>query len=268
MIANPIGSKWSMMTTATKECEQPRGAVRPAGSRLSNGLTRERGSGQIAKVNVVILGASQVGKTAIASQFLWNEFNPERYKPTVEDFNWIEYTMDGSQETLLFELIDSAGSRDFLAMRTLYMSTGDAFVIVHAVDDRASFEEAKELREQIRCLNTKDAPVILVTNKMDLLYEGYIERPAVSQQEVAEYAENHNCRWIEVSAKEFGSVENIFQTLFAQKLLSRQEYKLLKKRRQSMPLPQPPQGRANDKAGRSASASEASRRKSSSCILS
>ncbi|CDW58302.1 GTP binding protein Rhes [Trichuris trichiura] len=251
------------------QCEQPREALLPARRRLNSGARRDRGSLPIIKVNVVILGASQVGKTAIASQFLWNKFYAERYKPTVEDFNWIEYTMNGGEETLLFELIDSAGSRDFLAMRKLYMSTGDAFVIVHAVDDRASFEEAKELREQVRCLNTKDAPVILVTNKMDLLHDGVIQRRAVSQEEVIEYANSHNCRWIEVTAKEFSSVENIFQTLFAQKLLSYQEYKSLKKRRQSMPLPQPPPSRASGKTGRSASASEVSQSKSSSsCILS
>lgn len=42
----------------------------------------------------------KVGKSAIVGQFLWEEFVKE-YRPTVEEFNWIEYNKDDGSKTLL-----------------------------------------------------------------------------------------------------------------------------------------------------------------------
>ena len=142
----------------------------------------------------------KVGKSAIASQFLWEGFVSD-YKPTVEEFNWVEFemTLGGRlmlqvykfQQTntiqlkyrffvptkyfiwlilvsqLRFQIIDSSGSRDFIAMRDLYMRTADAFIVRHfleilqqqkvgkfqivfSVDDPLSFEEAKSIIQDIK----------------------------------------------------------------------------------------------------------------------
>lgn len=42
------------------------------------------------EIQIAVLGAPGVGKTAIVSQFVHRSF-PEKYKPTVENFYWIEY---------------------------------------------------------------------------------------------------------------------------------------------------------------------------------
>lgn len=42
----------------------------------------------------------KVGKSALVCQFLWEEFIKE-YRPTVEEFNWIEYKKDDGGKTLL-----------------------------------------------------------------------------------------------------------------------------------------------------------------------
>jgi hypothetical protein len=52
------------------------------------------------------------------------------YRPTVEEFNWVEYDL-GLDQLLMLQVIDTSGSHDFLAMRHLYAKTGDAFLASH-----------------------------------------------------------------------------------------------------------------------------------------
>lgn len=48
------------------------------------------------------------------------------------------------------EIIDTAGTDQFEAMRDLYLKTGDAFVIVFSVQDRTSLREAEDIMHQIK----------------------------------------------------------------------------------------------------------------------
>uniref|UniRef100_A0A915HWN2 Uncharacterized protein n=1 Tax=Romanomermis culicivorax TaxID=13658 RepID=A0A915HWN2_ROMCU len=172
------------------------------------------------ELEVVLLGASKVGKTAIARQFLWHQFTGT-YKETIEDFNWIEYECENSgaepadqhhssthPQTFMLKLIDTSGSHEFLAMRDLCIKKAHAFILVHSVDLPQSFDEAKRLRHLIDELNVKNAQVILVTNKVDLLPEttpcsssalnvdcttSRTERVAINRIEIGEFAMLNNC---------------------------------------------------------------------------
>lgn len=78
----------------------------------------------------------------------------KKYKPTVEDFSWIEYET-GCGETVLIKMIDHSGSHDFAAMRDLYVATANAFMLVCATDDAQSVIEMENLLELIKANNTK-----------------------------------------------------------------------------------------------------------------
>lgn len=96
---------------------------------------------------VVVMGAAKVGKTCIISQFLYDKFNL-RYKQTVEELHRGEYELpDGSALTL--DILDTSGSFEFPAMRTLSITTGAAFILVYAVDDRESWYEVERLRSLV-----------------------------------------------------------------------------------------------------------------------
>lgn len=96
---------------------------------------------------VVVMGAAKVGKTCIISQFLYDKFNP-RYKKTVEELHRGEYELpDGCALTL--DILDTSGSFEFPAMRTLSIKTAAAFILVYAVDQRESWHEVERLRNMV-----------------------------------------------------------------------------------------------------------------------
>jgi GTPase SAR1 family protein len=58
--------------------------------------------------NIIILGASGVGKTAIAMGFVKDIFD-QKYDPTIEDLYLKEYKINGKQKIML-TITDTAGS--------------------------------------------------------------------------------------------------------------------------------------------------------------
>nr|XP_027224610.1 ras-related protein Rab-7a-like [Penaeus vannamei] len=92
---------------------------------------------------LVILGAGGVGKTSLVLQFLQGFFSTT-YKPTVEDcYSHTLQLPNGLFHAL--EILDTAGSHHFPAMRELSIRSGRAFVIVFAVNNEQSFYEAQSL---------------------------------------------------------------------------------------------------------------------------
>ncbi|KAF7624706.1 hypothetical protein Mgra_00010012 [Meloidogyne graminicola] len=124
----------------------------------------------IPQLTIVLMGAPKTGKSALVSQFLWECFLSE-YRPTVEEFNWVEYGCKDQKNgpNFILQIIDSSGSRDFLAMRHLYYRIADAFMVVYAADDPQSYTEALTMLKEIEEQNTKKAPIILLQNKSDLV---------------------------------------------------------------------------------------------------
>ena len=96
---------------------------------------------------IVVMGGAKVGKTCIISQFLYDKFQ-NRYKQTVEELHRGEYDLpDGSALTL--DILDTSGSYEFPAMRTLSITTAGAFLLVYSVDDIESWREVERLRNQV-----------------------------------------------------------------------------------------------------------------------
>ncbi|PAV67538.1 hypothetical protein WR25_06697 [Diploscapter pachys] len=196
---------------------------------------RERSVGSVKddlpyEITIAILGGPQVGKSAIASQFLWEGFVSD-YKPTVEEFNWVEFEMTLGGR-LMLQIIDSSGSRDFIAMRDLYMRTADAFIIVFSVDDPLSFEEAKSIIQDIKSQRRSKTPIILLANKKDL----FGERSDWRVKGIERYAINEGIRLMECTAKRREEVDMAFRELLEELRETRHlQATELKKRRQSMP---------------------------------
>lgn len=158
---------------------------------------------------IVVLGSGGVGKSALTVQFVQGIF-VEKYDPTIEDSYRKQVEVDGQQ--CMLEILDTAGTEQFTAMRDLYMKNGQGFVLVYSITAQSTFNDLQDLREQIlRVKDTDDVPMVLVGNKCDLEEERVVQKDhgiGLSRQ--------FNCAFMETSAKAKINVNDIFYDLVRQ----------------------------------------------------
>ena len=163
------------------------------------------------RYRLVVLGAGSVGKSSIISRFLKGSFT-ESYKATVEDLHCRDYDVNGS--LIRVDILDTAGNLEFPAMRRLSISTAHAFLLVFALDNRASFLEVQALWEQIKeqRSNYQELPCVVVGNKADLQDSG---EQLVPREDSLTWVTGQGLQssFLEVSAKEDQSIVVIFQRL-------------------------------------------------------
>lgn len=158
---------------------------------------------------IVVLGSGGVGKSALTVQFVQGIF-VEKYDPTIEDCYRKQVDINGQQ--CMLEILDTAGTEQFTAMRDLYMKNGQGFVLVYSISSQATFNDLLELRDQIlRIKDSLDVPMVLVGNKCDLEDER-----VVSKDQGQVLARQFNCTFMEASAKLKVNVPEIFYDLVRQ----------------------------------------------------
>jgi len=164
-------------------------------------------------VKVVVLGSGGVGKSALTVQFVQGIF-VEKYDPTIEDSYRKHVDLDGGNYML--EILDTAGTEQFTAMRDLYMKNGQGFVLAYSIIAQSTFNDIPELREQI--LRVKDAessagkvPMVLVGNKCDLG-----DQRVITTDQGDALANKFKCKFLEASAKTKINVEQVFFDLVRQ----------------------------------------------------
>lgn len=173
---------------------------------------------------IVVLGSGGVGKSALTVQFVQGIF-VEKYDPTIEDSYRKQVEVDGQQ--CMLEILDTAGTEQFTAMRDLYMKNGQGFVLVYSITAQSTFNDLQDLREQIlRVKDTDDVPMVLVGNKCDL------EDERVVGKELGKcLAGQFNCAFMETSAKAKINVNDIFYDLVRQINKKSPEKKLKQKKK-------------------------------------
>ncbi|KAL2128888.1 hypothetical protein VTI74DRAFT_8509 [Chaetomium olivicolor] len=161
--------------------------------------------------NVVVLGAGGVGKSCLTAQFVHNEWI-ESYDPTIEDSYRTQVSVDGRQ--VMLEILDTAGTEQFVAMRDLYMKTGQGFLLVFSIASKASFEELETLRDDIiRIKDDEDIPLVIVGNKADLE-----DQRAVDRAKAFSLSQRWNAPYYEASARTRTNVDEAFVDLCRQLL--------------------------------------------------
>ena len=145
------------------------------------------------QTSVVVFGCRAVGKSGITKRFLFGEFSTE-YQPTYEDT--YEHMVNLDCRTTKLQIIDTCTTKNYLKVREIYILRCDGFILVYAINDRASFEGVKEYyRDIVRVKESKDVPIVLCASKCDLE-----DARVVSKSEGEELAESMGAAFYETSA--------------------------------------------------------------------
>uniref|UniRef100_A0A3B3H712 Ras-related protein Rap-1b n=1 Tax=Oryzias latipes TaxID=8090 RepID=A0A3B3H712_ORYLA len=166
----------------------------------------KRQSARMREYKLVVLGSGGVGKSALTVQFVQGIF-VEKYDPTIEDSYRKQVEIDGQQ--CMLEILDTAGTEQFTAMRDLYMKNGQGFALVYSITAQSTFNDLQDLREQIlRVKDTEDVPMILVGNKCDL----EVERVVAKESGIGLARQWNSCAFLETSAKSKINVNEVTDT--------------------------------------------------------
>ena len=157
-------------------------------------------------LNIVILGVCGVGKSSLVVQRFY-DCNLQEYEPTLDKPYTRDMTVDGHALELSFT--ETSVQDEYPAMRNQYMRSGQAFLLVYAINNRESFDVIDGFVQQIKHVKEgSPAALVLCGNKTDLASER-----VVSIEEGKRLAQKLDCPFVETSANTGKNVQDAFTTL-------------------------------------------------------
>ncbi|KAK7138998.1 hypothetical protein R3I93_016195 [Phoxinus phoxinus] len=181
-------------------------------SRIRYSSKTMEGNQQKVEANILLLGAENVGKSALTVRFLTRRFIGEY--GDIESIYSHTDKIDGRD--ICFNIWDSLCHQNgeesgYISDRQLQWT--DGYILVYSICDRASFNV---VRQQVQCIRqakqklASTAQIIIVGNKRDLQH-----RRTVSSEEGRLLALSADCGFFEVSAAEtYHGVLMVFHELF------------------------------------------------------
>eukprot|EP01095_Lingulamoeba_sp_RSL-Kostka_P005182 TRINITY_DN1651_c0_g1_i1.p1 TRINITY_DN1651_c0_g1~~TRINITY_DN1651_c0_g1_i1.p1 ORF type:complete len:192 (+),score=48.87 TRINITY_DN1651_c0_g1_i1:126-701(+) len=159
--------------------------------------------------NIVVLGSGGVGKSAITIQLINGVFI-EKYDPTIEDS--YQVSIEYEDEMYRTQILDTAGTEQFKAMRDLYLKSADGFVFVFSLTAKSTFLQLFDLIEQAKRVKDSDnIPMVIVGNKSDLVHER-----AITSSQAEALAHKVGAVYFETSAKTCEGINEIFTSVTGQ----------------------------------------------------
>ena len=162
-------------------------------------------------IKIAVLGKGVVGKSSLTYRFI-NYNAPTEHDPTIEDRYKSNVNIEGKDYEV--EILDTAGEEDYQNMMDMWISFGEGFLLVFAINDQESFELCKAKHERVlKGKHGVKCPILLVGNKQDLENERKI-----SYDDGKKLAESWGIEYIETSAKNNFNCKEAFERL-AQKIV-------------------------------------------------
>ena len=160
---------------------------------------------------ICVVGNGGVGKTSMVLRYCENSFK-ESYLMTIGS-NFSTKTVELANHPQLqvkLQLWDLAGQKHFSFVRPPFYRGATGIIYVFDLSRRSSFADLLEWRDEVeKVIGQK--PSILVGNKLDIARQGH--REVAEQEGEALKGEMHVMKYVETSAKEGDSVEQVFKVL-------------------------------------------------------
>uniref|UniRef100_A0A6B2LKB7 Uncharacterized protein n=1 Tax=Arcella intermedia TaxID=1963864 RepID=A0A6B2LKB7_9EUKA len=159
-------------------------------------------------VRIVVFGSGGVGKTKLCERYICQIF-VEKYDPNIEESYRKVFVVDGS--SYVIELLDTAGTQQFTAMRDLYIKNANGIIIVYSIISETSFTDVPDIHSTILGVRSEkgwdNPPIIIAGNKIDLA-----DKRVISKESGEELANQLGCAFLETSAKTPTNVDELFET--------------------------------------------------------
>lgn len=157
-------------------------------------------------IKCVVVGDGSVGKTCMLVSYTSDKF-PTEYVPTIFENYTANVKVDHQNVNL--SLWDTAGQEDYSELRSLSYPQADVFIIVFAVTEKSTLENALEKWLPELDIKNQGAPKIIVGNKIDLRNE---KNPkSISKSEAETMISKKKCKYIECSALTQEGLKNVFE---------------------------------------------------------
>lgn len=92
-------------------------------------------------IKAIILGETQVGKTALINRIKDNKFETGYISTSAPSQN--EISLEIKEETIKITFWDTAGQEKFRSLNKLFYKNAEIVLLVYSIDNRTSFEELK-----------------------------------------------------------------------------------------------------------------------------
>lgn len=147
---------------------------------------------------------------------------PTEHDPTIEDRYKSSLHIDN--EDYEVEILDTAGEDDYQNMLDMWISFGEGFLLVFAINDAESLDSLKKKHDRVlKSKHDESVPILLVGNKQDLENER-----KVSFSDAKALADSWGIEYIETSAKTNFNCKEAFEKL-AQEIVAMKTSKNSKK---------------------------------------
>ncbi|XP_022086230.1 ras-related protein Rab-30-like isoform X1 [Acanthaster planci] len=155
---------------------------------------------------VVLIGNAGVGKTCLVRRFTQGLFPPGQGATIGVDF--MIKTVEIGGEKVKLQIWDTAGQERFRSITQSYYHSADALVLVFDVTSTESFNALPSWLKEVEQYASPKVISVLVGNKIDLASDR-----EVSNEEAETFADTHDMRLLETSAKESDNVDKLFMDI-------------------------------------------------------
>jgi len=155
---------------------------------------------------VVLCGQWSVGKTNLLTKFTKDQFDHDSKSTIGVEFSCTTTEIEGM--LIKAQIWDTCGQDKYLAIIPAYYRRAAGVLIVFDITKRRSFEDIPRWMTRAHDYADPSAVITIVGNKTDLEH-----LRTVSSAEAEAYAEEHNCLYIETSARDGTNVNRAFDML-------------------------------------------------------
>ena len=158
------------------------------------------------KLKVIFVGDGRVGKTSIISQYVNKNFTEEHILTTSGDKSFKSITID--DQTFDLEIWDTAGQEMFRNVNKIFMKNSKIAIIVIDITNINSMDGLEYWTKQIKeNLKIEEIITAIAANKSDLY-----EEKAINNEDIIAFQNKNNINvFCETSAKDYVSINNLFQ---------------------------------------------------------